>query len=99
MKTRALLISYALLLSACGLASACPMCKDSIPNGEAATAQQAGSLPSGFNYSVYYMLGGLFFTIGMISTVVYKGIRSTNVHVDPRIRGFDVKPKDPTRRD
>src|SRR5262245_62398776 len=91
MKTRALLVSCVLLLSACGSVSACPMCKDSIPNGEAATAAQAGSLPSGFNYSVYYMLSGLFLTIGLISTIVYKGIRSTNVRVP---RGFEVKPLD-----
>src|SRR5436189_6123403 len=79
-------------LSAASLAAACPMCKDSIPNGEAATAQQAGSLPSGFNYSVYYMLSGLFVTLGLISTILYKGIRSTNVSL-PRIpQGFEIKP-------
>jgi hypothetical protein len=68
------------------------MCKDSIPNGEAATAQQAGSLPSGFNYSVYYMLSGLFVTLGLISTVVYKGIRSTNVALPRSPQGFEIKP-------
>jgi hypothetical protein len=103
MNRRSLFICAALILSTCGLTSACPMCKDSIPNGEASTAAQAGSLPSGFNYSVYYMLSGLFITLGLISTVVYKGIRSTNVEIDPRLlsrpRGFDVKPGDPTERD
>src|SRR5436190_21972767 len=99
MKRCTLILVASITLSVAGLAAACPMCKDSIPNGEAATAQQAGSLPSGFNYSVYYMLSGLFVTLGLISTIVYKGIRSTNVSI-PRIpRGFDVKPEDPISKD
>ena len=94
MKHRILIIAFLTIFSFPAFAPACPMCKDSIPNGEAATAQQAGSLPSGFNYSVYYMLSGLFVTLGLISTIVYKGIRSTNVSI-PRIpRGFDVEQKD-----
>ena len=64
-------------------AGACPMCKDSIPNSDAA---QASSLPSGFNTSVYYMLGGLFVTIGLVTSAIVKGVRSTPVHLpsDPR---------------
>jgi len=96
MKAKTFILSALVLLAACGLAAACPMCKDSIPNGEAATAAQAGSLPSGFNYSVYYMLSGLFVTLGMISTVVYRGIRSTNVRLP---RGFEVKPLDDAKRE
>ena len=63
------------------LASACPMCKDSIPYTENAAnaGQNSGSLPGGFNYSVYYMLGGLFLTLGVASAAIYKGIRSTSV--------------------
>ena len=98
MKRRMLTLAGILAISVCAVAAACPMCKDSIPNGESAS-HQAGSLPSGFNYSVYYMLGGLFLTLGMVGTAVYKGLRSTNVHVDPRLRGFEVKPKDPIQRD
>jgi len=92
MKRWTILLTLTILFSACGFATACPMCKDSIPNGEAATAQQAGSLPSGFNYSVYYMLSGLFVTLGLISTVVYRGIRSTDVALPRRPQGFEIKP-------
>jgi hypothetical protein len=92
MKRLPLILIPVVILAACGFAIGCPMCKDSIPNGEAATAAQAGSLPSGFNYSVYYMLSGLFLTLGLISTIIYKGIASTNVRLP---RGFEVKPLSP----
>jgi len=72
-------------------ASACPMCKDSIAHSD---AQAAGALPSGFNYSVYYMLAGLFLTIGLVSTTIVKGIRSTSVEIPPKQmggRGCEVK--------
>jgi hypothetical protein len=72
----------ALLLPAAA-ARACPMCKDTI--SETATAQPqdrtAGpqsSLPGGFNFSIYYMLGGLFCTIGLVAGVITKGIRDSN---------------------
>ena len=67
-------------------ASACPMCKDSIPNSEDTDAALAGTVPSGFNYSVYYMLGGLFLCIGLSTTAIVKGVRSTPVNV-PRDPG------------
>ena len=67
------------------LALACPMCKDSIPNSD---AQQAGSLPGGFNFSVYYMLIGLFVTLGISVGVITKGILSTNARM--KQRGFPL---------
>lgn len=57
------------------MASACPMCKDSIPNSD---AQQASALPGGFNASIYYMLGGLFATSSLVLGVVVKGVRNAN---------------------
>jgi len=89
MKRWTFILVAVLTLSACGLAPACPMCKDSIANGEASTEQQAGSLPSGFNYSVYYMLSGLFVTMSLVGTTIYKGLRGTIVS---QARGFDIKP-------
>jgi hypothetical protein len=65
------------------------MCKDSIPSSDAA---QAGSLPGGFNTSVYIMLIALISVIGLVSGIIYKGVTSTNVS----IRGFEVKP--PTQK-
>jgi hypothetical protein len=85
MKRRKLNVPVLVTLCICGIASACPMCKDSIPSSDAA---QAGSLPGGFNTSVYIMLTSLIGVIGLVSGVIYKGITSTN----NAARGFDVKP-------
>jgi hypothetical protein len=82
---------------ACAIVSACPMCKDSIPNGEPGGPAQAGTLPGGFNTSVYFLLLGLFFTIGLISIGLVRGIRSTNARIIPsgqNSRGFEVRPSD-----
>jgi hypothetical protein len=94
----AFVLSVSLL--ACNFASACPMCKDSIPNGET-NAAQAGSLPGGFNTSIYILLSGLFATIGLMTVGLVKGIRSTNVRVTGQnltspqsSRGFEVRPSD-----
>jgi len=64
---------------------ACPMCKDSIPNSD---AQQAGSLPGGFNFSVYYMLIGFLVTLGISVGVITKGVLNTNAKM--KQRGFPV---------
>src|SRR3954467_9933673 len=87
-------LSLAFALAACGLASACPMCKDSIPNGE--SAAQAGSLPGGFNTSVYILLLGLFATIGLMTLGIVRGVRSTNMRItsSQSLRGFEVRPSD-----
>jgi hypothetical protein len=96
------IVAFALLVSlfAFQVASACPMCKDSIPNGDT-NAAQAGSLPGGFNTSIYFLLLGLFATIGLMSIGLVKGIRSTNVRVTGQdltsaqnSRGFEVRPSD-----
>ena len=54
--------------------SACPMCKDSIPSSD---AQSPGGIPSGFNNTIYIMLGGLFCVIGMVGFTLVKGARGT----------------------
>jgi hypothetical protein len=96
------IVAFAVSVSllACNFASACPMCKDSIPNGES-NAAQAGSLPGGFNTSVYFLLSGLFATIGLMTLGLVKGIRSTNVRVTGQnltsrqnSRGFEVRSSD-----
>ena len=83
----------------CSVASACPMCKDSIPHGE--TAAQAGALPGGFNTSIYFLLLGLFATIGLMTLGIVRGVRSTNVDITSgeitsgqSSRGFEVRPSD-----
>ncbi len=81
------LLSVALLLSVAVVASACPMCKDSIPNatgpgGGAAPPSggspvTGGSLPHGFNTSVYSMLIGFFTVLGMIIGIIVRGVRTS----------------------
>ncbi len=85
MKWRNVLLAALFTICFCTIVSACPMCKDSIPSSDAA---QAGSLPGGFNTSVYIMLVSLFSVIGIVSGIIYKGVSSTNVSV----RGFPIEP-------
>jgi hypothetical protein len=79
--------------AAAGTTLACPMCKDSISDtarsGNTAGRGAEQGLPSGFNFSVYYMLIGLFVTMGVIGGVVTKGILSANASM--KRRGFDVR--------
>lgn len=65
-------------------ARACPMCKDSIadtaktgtPSGR---GTDQGGIPTGFNHSVYIMLGGVFVTGALVVGVIAKGIRGSSV--------------------
>jgi hypothetical protein len=66
------LLTVVLVLTLVGLASACPMCKDSIPNSD---AQEMGSLPGGFNSSVYLMLGGFFAVLGLVGFNLWRGTK------------------------
>jgi len=61
------------------VASACPMCKDSITDTAKAGGGPVAGLPSGFNVSVYLMLVGLFCVMGLVGGIIVKGVRSTNV--------------------
>jgi hypothetical protein len=89
------ILAIALLLTLAATSFACPMCKDSITDTANAAKQEYGSggpeagLPGGFNFSVYYMLIGLFCTIGLVAGIITKGIRSTNVS---DTRGFEPLP-------
>ena len=67
--TAALLFAFTTAVS---IASACPMCKDSVP---ASDAQSAGGLPGGFNSSIYLMLGALFAVLGMVAWTLVKAGR------------------------
>jgi hypothetical protein len=66
-------------------ATACPMCKDSIPNSD---TQGFVSVPSGFNSTIYLMLAGLFAVIGLITTTLVRGARSSPAN-NPQ-RGFPL---------
>jgi hypothetical protein len=67
------LVIVLMLLTAAG-AFACPMCKDSVPSSD---AQAVGGVPSGFNNTIYLMLGGLLCVIGMITFTLIKGAQSS----------------------
>jgi hypothetical protein len=88
-------VALVVVLVFTGIASACPMCKDSIsdtaavPIGGMGGGPQSG-LPSGFNVSVYMMLFSAFGVMGFVAHVIVKGIRETNIGP---ARGFPVEPK------
>ncbi len=101
MKRRTLALSLLICSAACGLAHACPMCKDSIASPGEANAAQSGLLPYAFNTSIYTMLLGFFATIGLVAFNLVRGIRSTNRYAqsaslksDQSSRGFEVQPSD-----
>ena len=76
--------ALAALLFSATAAHACPMCKDTISDTANVAQAQDGSagpqaaLPSGFNFSIYYLLTGLLCTIGLVAGVITKGIRDSN---------------------
>lgn len=77
------IVAFALLLGLARAADACPGCKDSV--AEAGVIAPDGgpggptpALPSGFNYSIYVMLGGLFSVLGMVAGIVVKGVRGAD---------------------
>jgi len=75
MNRRTFIFTVFLITVIAGFASACPMCKDSIPNSDVGSPV---SVPTGFNFSVYYMLCGLFASLALVTGVIYKGVRDTN---------------------
>jgi hypothetical protein len=80
------LLTTLLLLAMSTAAMACPFCKDSIPSSD---AQAPGGVPSGFNTTIYFMLGSLFCMIAMVTMTLVKGARSS---VGSRGgRGFPLK--------
>jgi len=64
----------AAMLALPAIASACPLCKDAIPNSD---AQAPGGVPGGFNTTIYLMLGSLFCVIGMITMTLIRGARTS----------------------
>ncbi len=82
------LTAFLVLLLTAAPAVACPMCKDSVP---ASDAQSAGGLPSGFNNSIYLMLGALFCVMGFLAFTIVKSVRGTSASNN---RAFPVVTKD-----
>jgi hypothetical protein len=78
MKKRSAAVAFVLSTILPTIVMACPFCNESIPESD---ALQRSSLPGGFNASVYYMLIGLFMSIGLVSGVITRGVRSTNARM------------------
>jgi len=87
------LLAVLVVLVATQSTLACPMCKDSISNREGETNELHDSyttngqnISGGMNTSVYVMLGTFFGVLGMISTVMVKGVRGSNGQREDRRR-------------
>jgi len=76
MKRWSSILCFVLVIAICSLAMACPACKDSVPNSD---AQAAGSVPGGFNNSVYFLLSGFLTVLGCVIAFIIRTVRgSTN---------------------
>ena len=82
------LLSVLLTLAIAGAAFACPNCKDSIANTTDGGASVG--LPAGFNYSIYFMLAGLFAVLGFVGFTIVKTVRATDAAQLGK-RGFPIK--------
>ena len=91
-KLLGLLAVCALMMALASVADACPGCKDSVSDTAMSADGGPGGpmpgLPSGFNYSIYVMLFGLFSVMGLVAGIVIKGIRSSDRMPPPP--GFPV---------
>ena len=81
-------VALALLVSLADVARACPGCKDSVAETgvvglDGGPGGPTPALPSGFNYSIYLMLGGLFSVLGMVTGIVIKGVRGADRNPPP----------------
>ena len=64
-------LSFALLPAA--VSSACPNCKESIPNND---AEQSAAVPGGFNTSIFFMLGAVGIIGGLVVRMIVKETRN-----------------------
>jgi hypothetical protein len=86
------IVACVLLLGLAGVADACPGCKDSVAESsvDGGPGGPTPALPSGFNSSIYVMLGGLFSVLGLVAGIIVKGVRSADGAAP---RGFPVSPE------
>jgi len=70
-------LAVASLQAFAAIASACPMCKDSVSADGGIDGPTPG-LPNGFKISIYLMLTGLFCVMGLVGGIIVKGVRGTN---------------------
>ncbi len=68
-------LALLIALAPAGIAAACPSCKDSIPNS---ASEAAAGVPSGFNWSVYYMLAGVFGVGAFVIRMIVREVRRSD---------------------
>jgi hypothetical protein len=95
------LIAMIVLLTASTGAFACPLCKDSVPNAEGDSGpmktnytSNGENISGGINQSIYLFFAGLFGTLGMIGTVVFRSMRHTPMAPLPSRGGFPVRTRE-----
>ncbi len=88
--------SLVVVLTLAGVAHACPMCKDSIPNSDVTNPVTVGG---GFNASVYLMLGTFLAMLALISGVIYKGVADSNRFNDFEKRKAEKKRMEQDQQD
>ena len=71
---RTIVLSVLIMLAMCALSYACPMCKDSIPTSDASAPT---AVPSGFNWSVYTLLIGVFAVAACVGGMLFKVVRES----------------------
>lgn len=73
-----LLLALTLTFSLAPAISACPLCKDSIPEAEdgADIDHDPDRLSAGYNYSIYFMLLIPFTLCGTVGVMIYRSTRS-----------------------
>ena len=75
--TRLLLATCLALPLAASTASACPLCKEAIPeaNGGAESDHDPERLARAYNYSIFGVLGVMFSLLGGVGFVIYRSQR------------------------
>jgi hypothetical protein len=70
-------IFIVVILSTAAAVHACPTCKESVALTDAAggSSAVASSLGAGFNWSIYFMLGGVIAVMGLVGRILIKAIR------------------------
>lgn len=75
--------SLALLLAA-PLASACPLCRDAVPEGMESEADGDPDRPSrAWNHSIYFMLAMPYALLGTIGLLIYRNYRNGSKPAEP----------------
>ncbi len=73
-----LLLAFVLSLSLAPIASACPLCADSIPESHDGSPGEfdPARASEGYNYSIYLMMAMPFALCGIVGLMIYRSTRN-----------------------